>query len=93
MQNRLSKLGAQYVDARGEKPAGWYFGAGMMGGLEAFNAVPPSIKGKKRARALPRTPEKPQPACTVSAPSTSPAKKARRAPSRPVRSSRSSTPK
>ena len=40
MQDFLCGLGANFVADRPGKPMGWYFGAGMAGGKEAFAKTP-----------------------------------------------------
>ena len=65
MQDFLSGLGANFVADRPGKTMGWYFGAGMAGGKEAFAQTPvgkaAATARKKRTRdeaeaAVPQTP-------------------------------------
>ena len=57
MQNRLSKLGAQFVKDRPGKPGGWYFGVGVANAAAAFAKVPGmSTPAKKRPRSMNASP-------------------------------------
>lgn len=57
MQNKLSKLGAQFAKDRPGKPGGWYFGVGVANAAAAFAKVPGmSTPAKKRPRSMNASP-------------------------------------